>query len=86
MLRIYDIKQKEVINVIDGARLGYICDIEINWKEGKITKLIVPGARKSFGFFGREMEYLIPWDKIQKIGEDTILVEINESECLKESE
>ena len=86
MLRIYDIKQKEVINVIDGARLGYICDIEINWQEGKITKLIVPGTRKAFGFFGKEMEYLIPWEKIQKIGEDTILVEINEEECLKESE
>ena len=86
MLRIYDIKQKEVINVIDGSRLGYICDIEINWKEGKITKLIVPGPRKPFGLFGREMEYLIPWDNIKKIGEDTILIEINEEECLKESQ
>ena len=86
MLRIYDIKQKEVINVIDGSRLGYICDIEINWKEGNITKLIVPGPRRPFGLFGREMEYLIPWDQIKKIGEDTILVEINVDECLKEGE
>lgn len=86
MLRIYDIKQKEVINVIDGSRLGYICDVEINWKEGKITKLIVPGPRKPFGLFGREMEYLIPWENIKKIGEDTILIEISEEACLKESQ
>ena len=86
MLRIYDIKQKEVINVIDGSRLGYICDVEIDWQEGNITKLIVPGPRKTFGLFGREMEYLIPWDKIKKIGEDTILIEIKEEECLKESQ
>ncbi|HHX59569.1 MAG TPA: YlmC/YmxH family sporulation protein [Epulopiscium sp.] len=86
MLRIYDIKQKEVINVVDGSRLGYICDVEINWQEGSITKLIVPGPRKAFGLFGREMEYLIPWDKIKKIGADTILIEIDEEECLKESQ
>lgn len=86
MLRIYDIKQKEVINVIDGSRLGYICDVEIDWEKGNITKLIVPGPRRAFGLFGREMEYLIPWDQIKKIGADTILIEINEEECLKESE
>lgn len=86
MVRIYDIRQKEVINVVDGTRLGYICDIEIDWKQGTITKLIVPGTKKAFGLFGRDMEYLIPWDKIKKIGEDTILVEINEEECLKESQ
>lgn len=86
MLRIYDIKQKEVINIIDGSRLGYICDVEIDWKEGNITKLIVPGPRKAFGLFGREMEYLIPWDQIKKIGADTILIEIDEGECLKERE
>lgn len=71
---------------MDGSRLGYICDVEIDWKEGKITKLIVPGPRKSFGLFGKEVEYLIPWDKIKKIGEDTILVEMNEREYLKESD
>lgn len=86
MLRVYDIRQKEVINVIDGSRLGYICDVEIDWEEGHITKLIVPGPRKAFSLFGKEMEYLIPWDKIKKIGEDTILIEMNETEYLKESQ
>lgn len=85
MLRIYDIKQKEVINISDGARLGYICDVEIDWTKGHITKLIIPGPRKSLGLFGKETEYLIPWDNIKKIGEDAILIDINDLECLNEN-
>ena len=39
-------KQKEVISTIDGCRLGYICDIEIDLIEGRIKKIIVPGHGK----------------------------------------
>lgn len=84
MVRIYDMKQKEIINTIDGSRLGYICDIEIDLKEGRLTKIIVPGPGKILGMFGREMEYQIPWTRIKKIGEDIILVEIDPKEMLKE--
>jgi sporulation protein YlmC with PRC-barrel domain len=37
------------------------------------------------GIFGRNLEYIIPWEKIKKVGEDIILVELNENECLQES-
>lgn len=85
MVRIYDMKQKEVINTIDGCRLGYICDIEIDLIEGRLTKIIVPGPGKFLGMFGRDMEYQIPWTKIVKIGADTILVQIDVERCLVES-
>jgi YlmC/YmxH family sporulation protein len=86
MVRIYDMKQKEVINSNDGIRLGFISDIEVDLQDGKLIKLIVPGPAKLFGMFGRGKEYQIPWDSIKKIGEDIILVDINVDKSLVESE
>ena len=86
MLRIADMKHKEIINTVDGSRLGYICDVELDWEKGVINKVIVPGPGKVMGLFGRNLEYAIPWDKIKKIGEDIILVELNTEEYLKETE
>ncbi|MGL4736823.1 MAG: YlmC/YmxH family sporulation protein [Cellulosilyticaceae bacterium] len=81
-MRIGDMKHKEVINTLDGSRLGYICDVEIDWGSGTIKKLIVPGPGKVMGLFGKDMEYLIPWENIKKIGEDIILVELKGNEFL----
>lgn len=81
-MRIGDMKHKEVINTLDGSRLGYICDVEIDWNDGTIKKLIVPGPGKVMGLFGKEMEYLIPWENIKKIGEDIILVELKGNDFL----
>lgn len=86
MVRVYDIKQKEIINEIDGGRLGYISDVEIDLENGRITKIIVPGKAKFLGVFGRDMEYQIPWEKIKKIGEDIILVEIDVEKHLVQSD
>ena len=41
-MRICDLRQKEVINIKDCKRLGYVCDIEFDRKTGCITHLIVP--------------------------------------------
>ena len=35
------------------------------------------------GLFGRETEYLIPWENIKKIGEDIILVELKDGMSMK---
>jgi YlmC/YmxH family sporulation protein len=75
MSRVYDLRQKEVINCEEGTRYGFVSDLEIDVNEGRILGLIVPGPGRVFGVFGREQEYRIPWSKIKKIGEDIILVE-----------
>lgn len=72
---ISDLKMKEVINTADGKRLGTITDIEIDVDSGKLTAIVVPGAGKFLGLFGRNEDIVIPWDKINKIGFDVILVE-----------
>ncbi len=74
-MRIYDFRQKEVINLTDGARLGFIFDAEIDAETGKIRALIIPGQGKVLGIFGKEDEYRIPWECIRKIGDDIVLIE-----------
>lgn len=81
--RICDLKAKEVINECTCKRLGFICDIEIDICSGCITSIIVPGPAKFCGAFGRDMEYVIPFKCIKCIGDDIVLVNINEDQMLK---
>jgi len=75
MVRVYDLKQKEVINISDGCRLGFVADIEFDLKTGKIEAIIIPGSGKMFGIFGHEQEIRIKWSDIDQIGEDLIIVD-----------
>lgn len=78
MNRSAELRQKEVINISDGRRLGFVCDVEINLEEGKIEAIIVPAGGRLFGILGKESEFLIPWERIKKIGEDIILVDMDD--------
>ena len=75
MGRALTFKQKEVINLIDGRRLGYVQDVEADFSTGEITAIVVPGTSKVFSM-GNKGDITIPWNKIKKIGDDIILVEI----------
>ena len=86
MARMYDLRQKEVINTNDGSRYGFVSDLDIDVTEGKIKSVIVPGPGRVLGVFGRDQEYKIPWDKIIKIGEDIVLVECETNKILVESD
>lgn len=77
MVRIFDFRQKEVINISDGKRLGYIFDVEIDEETGAVDSVVIPGAGKVLGLFGRDNEYIIPWSNIKKIGEDIVLVDLD---------
>lgn len=65
--------EKEVINICDGKKLGYVDDALIDLCTGKITSLVVVSDPSGI-CFGKKEEFLIDWDNIQKIGEDLILV------------
>jgi len=74
--RIEDFRYKEVVNVCNGQRLGYVCDVMIDVNTGNVLALIVPGRCKLLGLFWREDDYILPWDCIKRIGGDIVLVEI----------
>lgn len=75
-IRLWDLRQKEVINVCDCKRLGCISDIEFNCETGCVEAIIVPGPGKICGFLGRDMEYVIPWCCVEQIGADIVLVKV----------
>ncbi|HWJ02719.1 MAG TPA: YlmC/YmxH family sporulation protein [Verrucomicrobiae bacterium] len=76
MLRISDLRMRDVVNVSDGRRLGFLKDIDIDLELGKIKSLVLPGQTKVWSWFGnRTDDIVIPWDKIKKIGVDVILVD-----------
>jgi len=78
VVRISDLRMREVINVVDGRRLGPIKDIDIDLEEGRINAIILPGhgSGRLMGILGREEEVVVPWQKIKKIGIDVILVDL----------
>ena len=75
-MRICDLKCREVINIKDCRRLGFVGDIDFDLEKGCILAIIVPGPPTIFGFLGREKEYIIPFACIRQVGPDIILVEI----------
>lgn len=77
MTKSSDFRQKEVINVRDGKRLGYVIDMEFNLYEGRISAIVVPGPNKILGFLKGDEDLIIPWERIKKIGDDVILVDID---------
>jgi YlmC/YmxH family sporulation protein len=76
MFRVSDLRNKDIINSIDGKKLGYVKDIEFDLQEGRIQALILPGERGFFGFFSRSDDLIIDWSQIKKIGVDVIIVEM----------
>lgn len=72
--RFSEFRDKEVINVRTGTRLGFVCDMQLQVPEGRVTALIVPGRAKFLGLFGREDDYIIPWECITRIGDDLVLI------------
>ncbi|NLG80785.1 MAG: YlmC/YmxH family sporulation protein [Firmicutes bacterium] len=78
LVRISDLRTREVVNVVDGRRLGPICDMEIDLATGQVKAIMVPGPARLMGILGRYNDYVIPWERIRRIGLDVILVEASE--------
>ena len=69
------LRRKEVINLCDGCRLGCVGDVEVQIPEGTVKALIVFGPCRFFGLFGRESDYILPWESIARIGGDIVLID-----------
>lgn len=75
-IRYNELRQKEVVNICDGRRLGCVCDAVLN-KCGQIEALVVPGQCGMFSFIRSGKETVIPWCRIVRLGDDVILVDID---------
>ncbi len=72
--RIAELKDRQVVCIADGKVLGFVSDIELDTENGKLSSIVIFGKSKGFGLLGREDDMVIPWENIEIIGEETILV------------
>ena len=80
-MRVTELSCKEVVCICDGARLGYVADVEVEVPEGQVKAIVVPGKCRFFGCWGRGDDFVIPWRFIKRIGPDIILVDMKPEEC-----
>ncbi len=73
-MRLSDLQNKDVVDVLTGVKLGSIIDIEIS-DEGNIKKIYIY-AKKGFLNITKDEEVIL-WHQITKIGSDVILVSRN---------
>ena len=77
--RITDLHSKQVINTKTGCHLGFVNDVEINSCDGRLVSLIIWGKSRLLG--RRDDDIRILWKDIQVIGEETVLVCVDECNC-----
>ena len=73
-MTVYELCERDVVNVITGQNLGKVDDISFEPETASITGVILYGRLKLFGLLGREEDTAIPWGDIEKIGTDVLLV------------
>lgn len=75
-MRLSDLQKKDVINVLDGKKIGNIIDIKIEEGTGKIIALVVETNKFLLNIFANKEEFDVYWPQIEKIGEDVILIKM----------
>jgi YlmC/YmxH family sporulation protein len=74
--RISELGQRDIINLVDGSRLGPVRDVYIDLESEQVLSLVLSGERKYFKLLNAGSDIIVPWDKVKKIGVHTVLVEV----------
>ena len=75
-----ELKQKDVVNVRDGRRLGKPVDLVLN-ESACVEALVVPLPGGILNLLRQEKEgCIVPWNRVLRIGDDVILVEVREED------
>lgn len=70
---IEELQNKDVINIENGCKIGYVIDVEADVVSGNISAIIVCPTERVLSFKKPE-SFRINWCDIVVIGEETILV------------
>ncbi len=79
--RIEELRHKQVVCMDTGDVLGFVCDLEFDSENGKVSAIVIFGKPRVFGLFGNREDIVIPWESIAVIGEQTILIKNNTNFC-----
>ncbi len=80
-----ELRNKEVINVRTGMKLGYVDDVQLNTDTAAVMAIVVYGRPRGFGIFGHDEDIVIKCMDIELVGEDTILVNLPDSNVYTKS-
>ena len=73
-MRLSELQNKDIVNINNGSKIGKIIDVLIN-TDGNMESLVVQ-KNKIINVFTNNGEFEIKWNRIKKIGDDVILVNI----------
>ncbi|MGO1368303.1 MAG: YlmC/YmxH family sporulation protein [Senegalia sp. (in: firmicutes)] len=85
MIKASELTEKEIINVVDGTKLGMISDIEINLEKAKIKAIIMPRTGGIMSIFTKSNNIAIDWNDIVRIGNEVILVNLDSTKYKDEN-
>lgn len=75
--KISELVQRDIVNLIDGSKLGVVKDVQIDLTTGQVLALVIgSGERKFYGLLDAGRDVVVPWENIRKIGVHTVLVEV----------
>ena len=63
----------EVVDISTGSKLGYVRDYKVDLSTNKVVSIFLPSTSK--GWFAKEDDIEIPWEKVIKIGVDVLIVD-----------
>ena len=73
-MRLSELQHKDIID-LNGGKIGNIIDVKLDMS-GKLESFVIENGKRLFKFNSKDSESEISWDKIEKIGEDVILVRL----------
>ena len=73
-MTIRELCEKEVVQLEQGVCLGRADDLAFDHATARLQSLILLGRPRLFGLLGREENLTIPWQEIETIGTDAVLV------------
>ena len=73
-MTIRELCEKEVVQLEQGVCLGRADDLAFDPATARLQSLILLGRPRLFGLLGREENLTIPWQEIETIGTDAVLV------------
>ena len=73
-MTLHELNEKDVIQIKSGENLGRIDDMIFDENTAQIQSVVLRGRGRFFGFLGHDEDLVIPWEAIQTIGTDVIMV------------
>ena len=73
-MTIRELCEKEVVQLKQGDSLSRADDLTFDPATARLQSLILLGRPRLFGLLGREENLTIPWQEIETIGTDAVLV------------